>query len=158
VFRHDLPRAIAREPFWQIALLAGACLFFFDVCNRRVLLTLAPLLMAARRGADRLLGRVALADTSADSLARLQSRKAEVARQLSDRMAAARFEAPQVEPSPQMVTAGIATEDDALVAIRSAPPSLEPTDPAESEAGSYTGRLLAAKRAARRDGSSTNGN
>jgi Mg-chelatase subunit ChlD len=158
VFRRDLPRAIAREPFWQLALLAGACLFFFDVFNRRVMLTMAPLVAALRRGADRMLGRVALADASADSLARLQSRKAEVARQLSDRMAAARFEAPQVEPSPQAVSAGAAIEDDALAATRPVPLSLEPAAPAESDAGSYTGRLLAAKRAARRDGPSTNGN
>ena len=95
VFRHDLAKATSRQDVWQYALLAAGLLFLADVFFRRVQVSFAWLPPLASRLRDRVLGRPQLAPAP-EYMSRLRSRKAEVADELEQRRAAARFE-PQPE-------------------------------------------------------------
>jgi uncharacterized membrane protein len=150
-FRRDLERARSSQDIWYYLLLAGGCLFFFDVFNRRVAISfawVAPLVGAVR---TRLGGKD---DQRADEqyLERLRSRKQQVSQDLDERRSAARF-----EPSPDASAA--AQSEDLAAAIESGEPQSaagrKPTSglapQAEAEKESYTERLLKAKRKVRKD-------
>jgi hypothetical protein len=143
-FRHDLARATSPQDIWHLLLLVGGCLFFFDVFFRRVQISfqwLAPLIAQVREG----LFQREPAPVPSTTMARLQSRKAEVSGQIQQRRAAARFE-PTLAADQQPL-------DDAATGD-SAPPQPPKTEPGmaaevEAEEDTYTGRLLEVKRKAR---------
>jgi Mg-chelatase subunit ChlD len=138
VFRRDLPPAVARQPFWQFVMLAAACLFFFDIFNRRVIVSLAPV---ARRVAAAFSRRAAVQHDT-ESIDRLRGRKEEIARQLDDRRAAVRFEGPLAADDAHGATPLMA---DAPQSVAVAAPAAPPVSP-EAEQDSYTERLLKVKR------------
>jgi hypothetical protein len=141
-FRHDLPKAASREDAWPALLLAAGCLFFADVFVRRVAVRFEWLAMLWRIALARWLGRKVPAERS-EYLQRLRGRKREVAHELEQRKAAARF-----EPAPEALDEA---EELAPLAAAAAPPAaarpdsrLAPEQRAEEE--TYTERLLKAKK------------
>jgi len=140
VFRHDLPRGTARLACWHLMVLAGACLFFCDVFNRRVLVNAALFAPLTARLAT--LWRSPGAEPSPTvAIDRLRRRKEEVTGQLEQRRAAT-----------QMVEADLSE-----LAPLDLPTTSQPAEPARNvtsqpagdEPDDYTARLLKAKRAAR---------
>lgn len=138
-FRHDLPKATSSQDIWYYLVLVGSCLFFFDVFVRRVQVSFAwvPKL------AGRLLRRQPPPEEP-ETIQRLRSRKAEVGTQFEQIRASARFEASAETPTDTSVLEEPQTRPTAA-GPASAAPSMTP----ESQAESYTERLLRAKKKAR---------
>jgi Mg-chelatase subunit ChlD len=142
-FRPTVAPAVSLRDIWPLLSLVGVCVFFFDVLVRRVAIDpvavgSAALAMVIRRRDD------PLAETPID---RLRSRKAAMQEELEKRRAAARYE-PTGEPGPAQATVEQPPGDAAGRPAQSAPaaaPSLE-SAPADEQDGSYTSRLLKAKR------------
>ncbi|MEX2176701.1 MAG: glutamine amidotransferase [Pirellulaceae bacterium] len=152
-FRRTLAKAMSSEDFWPIFLLIAAIVFLADVFIRRVTVHfywVAPVLAQAygrMRGSP--------VDAAPDErLARLRNRKAAVSSQLDERRAAARFE-------PQADAAGFSEPrdidqvlSDASAGGASAParPQSQPqAQTPQAEQDTYTERLLAAKKKAKRE-------
>jgi uncharacterized membrane protein/Mg-chelatase subunit ChlD len=141
-FRHDLAPATSSQSVWHLLVLAGSCLFFFDVFVRRVTVSFAWAPSLAAKVRDRVLRRTTAPGVEA-TIERLRSRKAEVTDQWDQKLAALRFE-PEGEGD-------VASLDDEIAASQAAgqraqqQASLSP----EQEEESYTARLLKAKQKAR---------
>ncbi len=140
-FRHDLLPATSPQDVWHLLLLAGGCLFFFDVFFRRVQIGLGGLVPLVAR-VRAVWGRGKMVTAPSPTLARLQSRKAEMAGQLQQRRAATRFQptgkadAPPSPAGPRPAAGG-------------PPPQPGPAPPPAEQAAeeeTYTSRLLKAKR------------
>jgi uncharacterized membrane protein len=142
-YRRDLPLAITRQDIWPWVVLVGSCLFLADVFVRRVQVSLQwmhPVWLWMLGVLGRRRQPVAVAQT----MSRLQSRKAQIGQSLDSRRAAARF-----EPSPETPATSRTKQ--------AAPPRPAPTEtgqtPAQSPVAeelpedSYTSRLLKAKKA-----------
>jgi hypothetical protein len=142
-FRHDLARATSPQDIWHLLLLVGGCLFFFDVFFRRVQIGfqwLAPLVARVREG----LFQREPAPVPSATMARLQSRKAEISGHIQQQRAAARFE-------PTADTAADKQLPEDAAAGGSATPQAKKDEPGmaaeqEPEEDTYTSRLLRAKR------------
>lgn len=141
-FRHDLAKATSRQDVWQFALLAAGLLFFGDVFFRRVQVSFAWVPPLAGRLRNRVLGRPQQAPAP-EYMSRLRSRKAEVAGELEQRRAAARFE-PQ--PDAPLDAAAIEAEIKGPASKPAAAPrgALSPEQAKEEEG--YTSRLLKVKK------------
>jgi uncharacterized membrane protein/Mg-chelatase subunit ChlD len=141
-FRHNLNKATSRQDVWHWLLLAGACLFFADVFNRRVTVDLSWAKPYLSRALDKVLRREP-APVASPTMERLRSRKAAISQQLDERRASVRF-----EPTPDAPTDGKALEE-----TTGAPsPRLKPASssqqlgPQDAEQEDYTSRLLKAKK------------
>jgi hypothetical protein len=149
VFRRDLPPALARRPFWHYTVLIAACVFLCDVFFRRVAVSFAPVGVLAARLGNLLRRRDAVAATPEQSLERLRGQKEAIARQLDDRRAAVRFEAPPAEGAVAPLEMDAEPAD--AIAPKSEPQksSLAPAE-TDADAETYTERLLKAKRGMRK--------
>ncbi|MCY2990356.1 MAG: VWA domain-containing protein [Planctomycetota bacterium] len=151
-FRQGLAKAKSNQDIWHLVVLVAGCVFFGDVCIRRVAVdfywigpALAWLWQRIRRRP-----REAVAD---ERLERLRSRKAAVTEQLDERRTTTRFE-PQMTSGGE--TAGRDLEEVLQDASGSAPPGPPPPPSQPSltpvpEEKSYTARLLDAKKKAWKD-------
>lgn len=152
-FRRDLPQAVSRQDVWNIFVVIAACLFLADIFVRRVAIGLDwvwPLMHWIRMkvfSAD-------VAPVQQEQMARLQSQKAAVNREIERQRASTRFE-PEIEQNQ-----GPATSDqDLLSQTRRARESTSETpsrsetsmSPGNSQEDDYTQRLLAAKRRAQEE-------
>ncbi len=147
VFRHDLARATSRQSCWHLVLLAGVCLFFCDVLNRRVAISSQDLSLAAHWAARWVPWRKKAAAAPSDVMDRLRERKESIAQQLDSRRRASQFELSQFEsasPPPDAPRPDIAPHVLAALAPGPAPREITPEEQEES----YTARLLRAKRRA----------
>jgi hypothetical protein len=141
-FRHNLQKATSRQDVWHWLLLAGACLFFADVFNRRVTVDLAWAKPYVTRAVDKILRREPVPVPS-PTIDRLRSRKAAIAQALDERRAAVRF-----EPQPDAPTNG-STLDEATGMKPPRPKSdARPQEmgPQDQQPEDYTSRLLKAKK------------
>ena len=151
-FRRGLAKAKSNQDIWHSVVLVAGCVFFGDVCLRRVAIDfywIGPALVWLWQRIRRR-PREAVAD---ERLERLRSRKAAVTEQLDERRATTRFE-PQITPGGE--TAGRDLEAVLQDAGGSAPPdpSPPPSQPSLTpvpEEKSYTARLLDAKQKARQN-------
>lgn len=150
-FRHTLAKAISSQDVWHLCLLVAACIFFADVFIRRVAVDwswAAPAVdwLAARFGKKK------EADAEVDQrLERLRQRKQQLAEQMDDRRAAARFE-PDTSDSAASLDDAVQGASGSVAS--SAPPTKEASPgiaPTDEEKDSYTSRLLKAKKDALRD-------
>lgn len=152
-FRRTLPKAISAQDVWPAFLLIAACIFLADVCIRRVTIHFYWVLPALAWMRDRVLRR-APEPVRDVAMERLRSKKAAVSAQIDERRAAARFD-PQVDPSPQAPRdLGEVLQD--ATAGGSAAPQRPPPGPTSSaavgpEEDTYTERLMAAKRKAKKE-------
>jgi hypothetical protein len=145
VFRHDLERATSRQDSWHLLAFAAACLFLFDVFNRRVIVGFGWVPALARRVGGYLSRRQAAVDESR-SLERLQARKSEIDQQLEDRRAAARFE-PETTTARELDGEAVAVATEPRVRAATRNEGLAP----QAEEEGYTARLLKAKQRAIKD-------
>ena len=123
-------------------LLAGACLFFADVFNRRVTVDLSWAKPYFTRALDKVLRREP-APVASPTMERLRSRKAALTQQLDERRASVRF-----EPTPDAPMETKAFEE----TTQSPSPRPKPAAPSQqigpqsAEQEDYTSRLLKAKK------------
>jgi hypothetical protein len=147
-FRHTLAKAVSNQDIWPLLLVIGAVAFFGDVLIRRVTMGVEWMNPAWAWIRRQVFG--ASDDAPVDErLARLKSKKAEVADELDERRTSARFEPqPDAAPPDLSVLTGDAGERE-----RPAPPPTEQPGmtPGEREADTYTSRLLKAKQQAKKD-------
>jgi uncharacterized membrane protein/Mg-chelatase subunit ChlD len=152
-FRRTLQKAVSSQDFWPYFLLIGAAVFLADIFIRRVQVHfywVAPALFAA---VNRLRGREAEAAPD-ERLERLRNRKAAISNQIDERRAAARFEpTPEGFSEPRDITEAIseASAGAGGEAERARPQSQPQTATPQTEQDTYTERLLAAKKKAKRD-------
>jgi hypothetical protein len=151
-FRRTLAKAISSEDFWPIFLLIAACIFLIDVFIRRVTVHFYWMWPALAYAYNRVRGHQIEAAPD-ERLARLRNRKAAVSSQLDERRAAARFE-PQPDGFSEPRDYEQVMQDAA--AGGSTPEQPRPQAPTQasgpqSEQDTYTERLLAAKKKAKKD-------
>ena len=150
-FRRTLPKAMSSQDVWPLALLIAACIFLIDVCIRRVTIHFYWVLPALAYAWSRVLRRQQ-EPVRDEVMERLRSKKAAVASQIDERRAATRFE-PQADPQAPQRELGDVLQD--ATAGGSAPPqqpSLAPPVQASApEQDTYTERLMAAKKKARKE-------
>jgi uncharacterized membrane protein len=150
-FREGLRKAISRQDIWPIILLIGACVFFADIFIRRVTVHFYWVGPAIKWTWDRLLRREQEEATD-ERMQRLRSRKSAINEEIDERRAAARF-APEVDDeTPERGLDEVIA--DSSSSTPQAPPRARPetaSPDADEEAGSYTSRLLDAKRKAWKD-------
>jgi hypothetical protein len=150
-FREGLRKAISRQDIWPIILVVAACIFFADIFIRRVTVHFYWVGPAIKWTWDRLLRREQ-EEVSDERMQRLRSSKSAITEEFDERRAAARF-APEVDDdAPEFDLDEVIGE--AGGAARQAPPRARPesTKPdADEESGSYTSRLLDAKKKAWKD-------
>ena len=139
-FRRDLPAVVASRTVWPWVVVAASCLFWADVFVRRVQIDWSWAARVWEAWSARWGRRPPVAE-AAPTMARLRSRKSEVATQLADRQRAASY---PVGPPPTS-TPGDESPRSEIAPVRDAPPAVAP--PREA---SYTERLLQAKRDAQR--------
>jgi hypothetical protein len=152
-FRRTLAKAVSSEDFWPIFLLFAALIFFIDVFIRRVTVHFYWVRPALAHAYSRLRGQPQ--DTAVDDrLARLRNRKAAVSNQIDERRAAARFEpvvddvAATSRSSEEILSEAAAGATNQPAAQRPASQSQSATP--QSEQDTYTERLLAAKKKAKK--------
>jgi uncharacterized membrane protein len=153
-FRRTLPKAMSSKDIWPLMLLLAAGIFLVDIAIRRITIHFYWVMPALAYAWGRVMQRP-LEPVRTEAMERLRSKKAAVTSQLDERRASARFE-PQVD-----VDAGAPQRDlgdvlqDATGGSSSAPqqPSLQPPPSAAAgpEQDTYTERLMAAKKKARKD-------
>jgi len=152
-FRRTLPKAMSSKDIWPIILLIAAGVFLVDVAIRRITIHFYWVMPAVAYAWNRLMQRP-LEPVRTEAMERLRSKKAAVTSQLDERRASARFE-PQVDAD-----AGPARElgevlQDATSGSSNAPQqsSLQPppTAAAGPEQDTYTERLMAAKKKAKKE-------
>jgi hypothetical protein len=151
-FRRTLAKAISSEDFWPIFLLIAAGIFLIDVFIRRVTVHFYWMAPAVAYAYNRVRGRQQ--DAAPDErLARLRNRKAAVSNQIDERRAAARF-----EPQPDGFTEPkdyeqVIQDASAGGAASEQPRPQAPTQASgpQSEQDTYTERLLAAKKKAKKE-------
>jgi hypothetical protein len=149
-FRHNLPRAVSVKDMWPLLLLIASGVFLADVFIRRVAIGTDWVVPAFQWIRTRMIGDRSRVQVQ-ERLEQLQKKKAEVARDLDQRRAATRFE-PQADPrNADQATAELTEmlEDIARPAAGKQHPRSERAARDESDAESYTARLLEAKKKAR---------
>jgi hypothetical protein len=154
-FRRTLQKAVSSQDFWPYFLLIAAGVFLADVFIRRVQVHFYWVAPALAGAFNRVLGRPQ-EEVRDERLERLRNRKAAVSSQLDERRAAARF-----EPTPDAAGFSEPRDIDAVIADASAGaggeaerarPQSQPTaQTPQTEQDTYTERLLAAKKKAKRD-------
>jgi len=150
-FRRGLAPSVSSQDVWPLFIVFTACVFFADIFIRRVTLSLewVPPVYAWIR--TKLFG-VEQEGELEESLERLRSRKAEVAEEIDERRAAARFEPILDETSGDKARdLEDVIQDTAAGAMASAGRTPGPTTqitPDSPEEESYTARLLKAKQQA----------
>ena len=153
-FRRTLPKAMSSKDIWPLMLLLAAGIFLVDVAIRRITIHFYWVMPALAYAWGRLMQRQ-LEPVRTEAMERLRSKKAAITSQLDERRASARFE-PQLD-----VDAGAPQRDlgdvlqDATGGSSNAPQqqSLQPPPSAAvgPEQDTYTERLMAAKKKARKD-------
>ena len=153
-FRRTLPKAMSSQDFWPWMLLIAAGIFLIDVCIRRITLHVYWVMPALAYAWGRVTRRPQEA-VRTEAMERLRSKKAAVTSQLDERRASARFE-PQVDAdtsTPQRELGEVL--QDATGGSSSAPPrqplQAPPSAASGPEQDTYTERLMAAKKKARKD-------
>lgn len=150
-FRPTLAKAVSIQSMWPFLLLLCSTVFFFDVFVRRVAIQTDPIIAAVNSVWQKIFPREE--EVKASSMARLQTRKAEIDRKYEEQRAATRFE-PDVESNDKK--SGQQQLDDMLNSEHRKevqPPPMARPDPKleEEKQSSYTSRLLDAKRRAQKD-------
>ncbi len=155
-FRRTLQKAVSSQDFWPIFLLIAAGVFLADVFIRRVQVHFYWVAPALAGAFNRFLGRPQ-EEVRDERLERLRNRKASVANQLDERRAAARFD-PTPDPAagfsqPRDMDAAIADASAGAggEADRARPQSQPTAQTPQAEQDTYTERLLAAKKKAKKD-------
>lgn len=143
-FRHDLPKATSTRDTWPMLAWLAGCLFFADIFIRRVSINFAWLIPLKSRIWNTLLRGQAPAP-AAEYLNRLRSRKAEVAHDLDQRRAAARFESSDNAPTipgdaTKILSPAVTAKPETAASL---PARIAPDEPSQDEG--YTSRLLKAK-------------
>jgi hypothetical protein len=142
-FRRTLPPAKSQQDRWPELLLAAAVLFWTDVLVRRVRLDVRAAGARLTQALARWRGREVAAPAAAH-LTRLRQRKEQVAQALDQRRQAARFEAAGQIPTTTLDEGAVPSPGQEPQGAADAP-----STPATEEM-SYTERLLAAKRKAKK--------
>ena len=150
-FRRSLAKAISSEDYWPVFLLIAAAIFLADIFIRRVTVHfywVAPALATAyarMRGTQE--------EVRDERLERLRNRKAAVSSQIDERRAAARFEpTPDGFSEPRDIDAVIADATSGASTAEQARPQSQPqSQTPQTEQDTYTERLLAAKKKAKKD-------
>jgi hypothetical protein len=148
-FRRTLAKAISSEDFWPLMLLIAAGIFLADVFIRRVTVHFYWVLPALAFAYNRALGR-AQEEVRDERLERLRSRKAAVASQIDERRAATRFEPIAEEGEPRDYESVISDASGGTATETPRPASSSQSSVPKSEQDTYTERLLAAKRNAKK--------
>ncbi len=149
-FRPTLPKAISSHDAWPVFLLIAAGLFFGDVLVRRVQMHVAWIGTGLAHLWNRMRGREEVsADTRMD---RLRSLKAKVGEELDTRRAATRFD-PQADADVPQRSLDEALADAGAEGGAAPPPrpTTQQSGPHGPEENTYTERLLAAKKKAKKD-------
>lgn len=142
-FRGGLEGAMSMQDIWHWCLLIGAVCLFGDVFVRRVALDYTYPIRAASAW---LKPKEREADASrTESLQRLRSKKSEVSGELESARSSTRFEA-----GPDAQASDIEELSDGKMPSQAASSSAKPSLQQGKEAESYTSRLLAAKKAAKK--------
>lgn len=151
-YRSGLPRAMSMQDIWPWCLLLGAVCLFGDIFVRRVALDYAyPIKWLSKRLNP---GESVQDSERRQSLERLRSKKSQVSGELEDVKANTRFEA---DGSADATTLDQAMGGKTADLRKENRPPATPGMDQKDEAGGYTSRLLAAKKAAQKkneDGSS----
>jgi hypothetical protein len=152
-FRRTLPKAISSQDVWPLFLLLAAGVFLADVFIRRVTVHFYWVGPALSRGWNWLRGRN-VEEVKDDRLERLRNRKEALTSHLEQRRAATRFE-PQAEADTTPPRDLKDVLDDASGGSSGAaaqrPAEAPPAAASQPEQDTYTERLLAAKKKARKD-------
>jgi len=147
-FRHTLAKAVSNQDIWPFLIVIGAVAFFGDVLIRRVTMGVEWLYPAWAWMRRQVFGATDAVVVD-ERLARLKSKKAEVADELDERRAGSRFEPqPDAAPPDLAVLSGDAASRERPPAPASDQPGMTP---AEKEADTYTARLLKAKQQAKKN-------
>ena len=147
-FRPTLTSAISIEDIWPLLLTLCGAVFFTDVLVRRVAISFDWLGISWRW----LIGKFRNSENEAtsSSMARLQSRKAEIEKDVESKRAAVKV-APE---KPLSSTSGKQQLEDVIaseIEKTPAPPAKIDRNPDQDDETSFTQRLLDAKKKARRD-------
>jgi len=144
-FRRTLEKANSSQDIWPIFLMVAGVIFLADVFVRRVQVNFEWIGPAAVWSWNLLLRREA-APAADERMERLRNLKASVSGQMDERRAAARFE-PQPESAAVGRDPGEVLGEAAAAGGSQPPPPPRPTQQLpQTEAESYTERLLKAKR------------
>lgn len=153
-FRRTLPKAMSSKDIWPLILLLAAGIFLVDIAIRRITIHFYWVMPALAYAWGRVMQRP-LEPVRTEAMERLRSKKAAVTSQLDERRASARFE-PQLDVdtgAPQRDLGDVL--QDATGGSSNAPQqsSLQPPPSAAvgPEQDTYTERLMAAKKKARKD-------
>jgi hypothetical protein len=143
-YRGGLPKATSLQDIWPLCVLLGSLCLFGDIFVRRVALDYAyPFKWAASKLSGK---KLTQADVQRQaSMDRLRSRKSQVSEETQSNLGTVRFESDQPVDSSALDVAMSAKP--VAVPKPSAAPSLSRD---ESHGDSYTARLLAAKKAAKK--------
>ena len=141
-----MARAFSSQDIWFLVVLLAACLLFLDVFVRRVQISFAWVPVLAGRAGALLFGRQQEA-TQVETIDRLRSRKAEVAGQVEQLRATARYEASEDAGSDAPID--LAAPPAEAPDTKTQKPSLADQDAPEED--TYTSRLLKAKKKAWKD-------
>jgi uncharacterized membrane protein/Mg-chelatase subunit ChlD len=151
-FRRDLPWARSSQDIWPLVALLCALIFFADVFIRRVAVGYDWIEPGVRWVRENVLKRKVEAPAD-DRMARLRSKKRQVAGEISEKMATARFDLAPEAPLPDAAAIEAALRG-AGGDAESAPPRT-PNSPSlgsgEAQEDDYTARLLKAKQKAKKD-------
>ena len=143
-FRHDLPKATSNQDVWHWLVIAAGLIFFTDVFNRRVTVSLAWVPPLASRVWSQLRGQEPPPPPT-EYMQRLRSKKAEATSQFEQQKASLRFEV-----KPETVIDPNAVQDASAPTgpTETPKPSLPKSGglAAEKQEESYTDRLLKAKK------------
>jgi hypothetical protein len=150
-FRRTLQKAISSQDFWPIFLLIAAGVFLADIFIRRVTVHFYWVAPALAHAYARMRG--TQEEVRDERLERLRNRKAAISSQLDERRAAARFEpTPDGFSEPRDINDVIADATSGASTAEAARPQSQPhSQTPQTEQDTYTERLLAAKKKAKRE-------
>ncbi|MFN0021002.1 MAG: glutamine amidotransferase [Pirellulaceae bacterium] len=153
-FRRTLPKAMSSKDIWPLILLLAAGIFLIDVAIRRITIHFYWVMPAVAYAWGRAM-RQPQEPVRTEAMERLRSKKAAVTSQLDERRAAARFE-PEVDADSGAPARELGEVlDDATGGSSSAPQRPQQSGPQAQPGGpeqdTYTERLMAAKKKARKD-------
>jgi uncharacterized membrane protein/Mg-chelatase subunit ChlD len=146
-FRPTLTSAISIEDIWPLLVTLCGAVFFADVFVRRVAVSFDGVGDLWRLIAGKFLS--GETETQSSSMSRLQSRKAEIEKEIQSKRTAAKF-----TPDPQATTSGKQRLEEVIASEMEKTPAPLPKierNVAPEEETSFTQRLLDAKKKARRD-------
>jgi hypothetical protein len=149
-FRRTLAKAVSSHDYWPFFVFLAALIFFADVFIRRVTVHFYWVMPALAYAYRRARGHAEQAAPD-ERLARLRSRKAAVASQIDERRAAARFEPTVDETSPPAEFEQTLAEASGGASSSTPRPAASlPAATPQTEQETYTERLLAAKKKAKK--------